>query len=146
MKKHLVLILILFFVAVTIYFIFERPKSVSQIELGGKVFSVEIADTNLTREMGLSGHVPLLDTQGMLFVFDKPGNYGFWMKDMVFPLDIIWFDEKLSITHIETSLSPNSYPTVFSSQVPSEYVLEINAGESTLLNLKIGDKLKFLGK
>src|SRR3989338_5744277 len=78
----------------------------SELILNGKVFLVEIVDTFILREKGLSGHKPILDNEGMFFVFDKPDNYGFWMKDMQFPIDIIWLNKDLKIIYIEKSVSP----------------------------------------
>ncbi len=134
------------FVLLSIFFVTKSFYPVStkteQLVLGGKVFTVEIADTAPLREKGLSGHLPLLENQGMLFVFDTSGDYGFWMKDMTFPIDIIWLDSDTHITHIESSVWPYSYPTVYHSSIPSRYVLELSAGQAESLNLKIGDSAK----
>lgn len=61
------------------------------VEVKGQTFKVAIADTDEKRTKGLSGRDNLAQDQGMLFLFDKPGNYPFWMKDMRFPIDIIFF-------------------------------------------------------
>ncbi len=95
---------------------------------------------------GLSGHKPLTPDEGMLFVFPKAGNYGFWMKDMTFPLDIIWFDQNFHVTHIEKALSPDTYPKTFYPNANSEYVLEVNAGQAATVDLKIGDTATFIKK
>src|SRR5262245_59669655 len=58
--------------------------------INGQVCEVEIAQNDAQRAQGLSGSNPLADNTGMLFLFAKPGNYIFWMKDMRFPLDMIW--------------------------------------------------------
>jgi len=111
-----------------------------------KAYVVEIVDTDASRAKGLSLHAPLFSNEGMLFIFEQPGNYGFWMKDMLFPIDIIWIDADLKVTHIEKSLSPNTYPKLFYPTTPSKYVLEVSAGESEKLNLKIGDTVTFVKK
>ena len=118
---------------------YNQPK----VEIGGKIINVEIADTNAKRELGLSGHAPLADDQGMLFAFDKAGKYPFWMKDMLFPIDIIWISEDYKIVYIEKKAQPSSYPATFGGQVDARYVLEVNAGFSEKNNLKIGDQIKF---
>ncbi|MFH1246340.1 MAG: DUF192 domain-containing protein, partial [Candidatus Liptonbacteria bacterium] len=56
------------------------------ITVSGNVFTVEIRDTVLGRSQGLSGKDLLLDGRGMLFIFDRPSIYGFWMKDMRFAI------------------------------------------------------------
>ncbi len=111
--------------------------------LGGKSFFVEIASTNESKVKGLSFHKPLLEDEGMIFVFDTPDTYGFWMKDMTFPIDIIWIDENLRIVHIEKSLSPSTYPHIFYPESPVRYVLEITSGQSDELKIKIGDTVVF---
>ncbi|MCR4334522.1 MAG: DUF192 domain-containing protein [Patescibacteria group bacterium] len=98
-----------------------------------------IADTEDKKEKGLGGFVSLRSDNGMLFVFSELGIYSFWMKDMQFPIDIIWLDEKCVITHIENNISPETYPTAYSSNSNSLYVLEIGAGFVKKNNLKVGD-------
>jgi uncharacterized protein len=115
----------------------------STVTLGPKVFHVEVADTPALQERGLSGHAPLADNQGMIFIFDKPDNYGFWMKDMLFPLDIIWIGPDWRVTHIEKSLATSTYPQIFYPGAPSLYVLEISSGQSDMLGLKVGDAVRF---
>ena len=117
-----------------------------KVFMGGKEFLVSVADTNAERTKGLSGTSQIKDNEGMLFVFPEKGSYGFWMKDMLYNLDIIWIDENLHITHIEKSLSPDSYPKVFYPTKPSLYVLEVLAGQSENLKLIIGDSLIFSKK
>ena len=78
----------------------------------------------------------------MLFVFDHPAQYPFWMKDMNFPIDIIWIDENLKVIFIKKNAVPESYPEVFTSPQNSKYVLEVVAGFSDKYNIKIGDKVE----
>src|SRR5512136_601336 len=70
--------------------VFWPAKAKTRVMVGGVRFEVEVAQTPGTREKGLSGRTGLVDGQGMLFVFDKPDRYMFWMKDMLFPIDIIY--------------------------------------------------------
>src|SRR3989344_5794286 len=59
------------------------------IQVGSVVVHVEVASTSAEREKGLSGHMPLGASEGMLFIFDWSNTWGFWMKDMQFAIDII---------------------------------------------------------
>ena len=111
----------------------------STIEIGNKIYTVEIARTDTERTKGLSGRNSLATDTGLVFIFDKPDKYGFWMKDMNFPIDIIWFDENWKIVHIEDNLSPQSFPKIFYPKGLSLYVFEINAGEVERAHMKIGD-------
>ena len=100
--------------------------------------SVEIADTAFTRMRGLSGHAPLLADEGMLFIFDEPGVYGFWMKDMLFPIDIIWLDANRNVVHIKSNADPSSYPESFAPEMPAQFVLEVTAGYTNANGIEIG--------
>lgn len=106
------------------------------------VIFVDVAEDNVARVKGLSGRKNLKDDQGMLFVFETLGIYKFWMKDMNFPLDIIWFDGNQKIVHIEKNVLPESYPKLFGPDEETKYVLEVVAGFSQKNDLKIGDAFR----
>lgn len=105
---------------------------------------VEVANTNASRELGLSGRKEMCDDEGLLFVFDVPGKYGFWMKDMNFPIDIIWINQNGIVVNIERDVSPESYKEkkTFINQSEASYVLEINAGMAEKFGLYLGSKVK----
>ncbi|OHA99929.1 MAG: hypothetical protein A3H52_02555 [Candidatus Zambryskibacteria bacterium RIFCSPLOWO2_02_FULL_39_26] len=135
---------ILIFVGIIAFFSTKTYKS--EVILAGRVFEVDVVDTNYLLSKGLSGRMSLDEDQGMLFVFQKPDKYGFWMKDMLFPIDIIWFDQNFKIIHVEKSVSPQTYPKIFTPESNSLYVLEISAGQVQKLGIQIGDKTKFWKK
>ncbi len=105
---------------------------------------VDIADTDALREKGLSGRNTLKEGTGMLFVFETADRYGIWMKDMKFPIDIIWIDEAMHIVSIETKVAPSTYPAVFKPTVASTYVLELPSGFSSAHNLMVGGKIRII--
>lgn len=121
----------------------ELPKEVS---IAGKVIEVELALSPEEKARGLSGREELPEDRGMLFVFDKPDFYGFWMKDMLISLDIIWISLDFKVVHIEKNVSPETYPEVFVPSAKAQYVLEVNSGFSDANDLKVGDKVEFLEK
>ena len=104
----------------------------------------EVADTKSSRELGLSGRQKMEDNEGLLFIFDTPGRYGFWMKDMLFSLDIIWINKDGVVVEIERNVKPESYPKAFINASPATYVLEINEGEAEKKGLFIGSKVKIV--
>lgn len=114
-----------------------------EIQIAGRVFTLEIADTEAARARGLSGRHRLDNDRGMLFVFDRAGVYPFWMKDTLIPLDIIWLKDG-EIKDIVTLEAPTS--TLFTPiHVPfalADKALELNAGEAEKLGLKVGMKLE----
>ncbi len=115
------------------------------VRVGLASLSVEIANTPETRKQGLSGHAPLTDDQGMLFIFPAPSVQTFWMVDMTFPLDIIWIGTDRKVVGITANV-PAPFPgapveklPLYSSPFPVQYVLEVNAGWAKSHNVKIGD-------
>jgi uncharacterized membrane protein (UPF0127 family) len=148
MSKRPLTIFLGFFVLVfiSIIIILSLVHYQSRVIVGGKTFVVLVADTEYLQEKGLSGQESLPLDHGMLFIFQKPNNYGFWMKEMKFPIDIVWFDQNFKIIYIEKSLSPETYPKIFYPNGQAMYVLEISAGQSQKLGLQIGDTAQFLKK
>jgi hypothetical protein len=129
-KTILVLVIILILIVINsdrIYNLFQEKITPEKINVNGKTFSLEIADTKEKMERGLSGRASLATNTGLLFIFDKPGIYSFWMKEMNFPIDIIWLDKNKKILGTTKNLLPNSYPQIFYSPTSTSYALEINA-------------------
>jgi len=111
----------------------------------GDEIPVEVADTHKKRSLGLGKRTSLKKGWGMLFVFENQKQYRFWMKDMQFPLDIIWLDNH-RIVHIIHNANPansGDEPEVMTSPVPVNFVLEIAAGRAAKLRLKTGQQMKF---
>lgn len=119
--------------------------SQKSIEINNRKIDIEIADTNAKREQGLSGRTSLCGNCGMLFVFDKPGIYPFWMKDMNFSLDFIFINQD-KIVDIKENISPATYPNIINSNFPHDKVLEVNAGYAANKNYKIGQTVALTNK
>lgn len=119
-------------------------KKSSTVIIGDRKFEVSVADSQKEREIGLSETKSLSQDQGMVFLFEKPGFYSFWMKDMKFPIDIIYINDNKIVT-IQNNVQPvkeQESPIVYTSTEPSNRVLEINAGLARAYNFKKGDKIK----
>jgi uncharacterized membrane protein (UPF0127 family) len=114
--------------------------------IAGVRLSVEVVDTLAERGRGLSGREMLPENSGMLFVFDTPGRYGFWMYGMKFPLDIIWIDERLRVVYFVENAQPcvNICET-YEPPADALYVLEVNAGFVKKYGLKVGDVVELGG-
>ena len=106
--------------------------------------TAEVADTKSSRELGLSGRTQIRDNEGLLFVFDAPGRYGFWMKDMLFPIDILWINQNGIVVEIERNATPESYPKTYMNASPATYVLEMAANKAEEQGLYIGSKVKII--
>lgn len=113
------------------------------IMVNGQVVEVQLAKTELARERGLGGKICLGDKQGMLFQFNQPGNYPFWMKDMRFPIDIVWISTNHRVVGVAANVLPSSYPKTYVSQQPAQDVLELDAGQAARIGLKEGTLLHY---
>ncbi len=116
----------------------------NKISIGGKVLNLEVVWTQTDREKGLSGRRKLAGNTGMLFVFEKPRLYSFWMKGMNFPIDIIWLDGDGQVIYIKEKAEPSSYPQSYAPDSPAQMVLETNAGFVASAGIKIGDQAEIL--
>lgn len=121
------------------WFVLQTPQR--EIQIGGVLLKVEVQDTDSLREKGLSGRESLGENEGMLFVFDEPGRYGFWMKDMNFPIDIIWIDSERTVVEVTKEVAPDTFPKTFYSQKTVRYIVETKAGFTRENNVQPGDKV-----
>lgn len=122
--------------------IFYQPPTTS-FKVAGQSISLEIASSSAAHEKGLGGRAHLAANKGMLFVFDKPAATCFWMKDMRFPLDIIWLNAAKQVTYVQPGVAPKTYPKTFCPKSPSSYVVELNAGQAQSLGISTGKTLSF---
>lgn len=108
--------------------------------IGETSISLDIADNEEERKLGLGGRESMPKNHGMLFVFDEYTEHGIWMKDMKFALDIVWLNKYSEVIYIERNVSPDTFPKVFGPQKSSQYVIEFNAGFLERNSIKLGDK------
>ncbi len=147
MHKLLFLIILFLLVIVGVKVIHLHPvENISKQEviegtIGDITLNLEIAKTPSDRIKGLSGRTALEESEGLLFVFPKPGKYGFWMKDMNFPIDIIWIDKNMRVLGASEELTPESYPKSYYPPSEVQFVLEVPAGFYKRHSLKVGEGL-----
>lgn len=133
-------------VAVFYFFYYSQGMKLRQekgttVTIGKTTVVVDVADTPALREHGLSGREGLQEGKGMLFVFPEPGSYGFWMKDMQFPIDIIWADSSGVVNTVTPNIAPYTYPQAFYPTAPVLYVLEVPAGYAEAHKIGVGAKI-----
>lgn len=153
MRKVLFLFAILLLITGGIYFVqkyvngggkFELFKKTSTITIDSQSFKVTVASSQQDREIGLSKTNSLAQDQGMIFLFDKPDYYSFWMKNMKFPIDIIYINKDTVVTIKNNAPAPkNSSESliIYTPTEPADKVLEINAGLAEKFKFKNGDKV-----
>jgi uncharacterized membrane protein (UPF0127 family) len=112
------------------------PKPKATMQVGSQTITVDIASSPEQKQQGLSGRSTLANTEGLLFVFLDENNIpGFWMKDMLIPIDIIWIKDG-KIVQIDENAQPepgvpNNLLKVYAPPASVEdvdYVLEVPAG------------------
>ncbi len=113
----------------------------SYVELKGKKFLVEIADSRDEQALGLMFRDEMPQDHGMLFIFNNDAPRSFWMKNTRIALDIMYFSSALELVSVAENTKPcrvercPGYP----SEGPARYVLELNAGKASELGLTTGD-------
>lgn len=144
--------IILFLFAIVVFYLYSlRPKVTQQsnqllmgtVTIDNQAFTVELATTSAQQEKGLSNHSPLQKNHGMLFVFPTPSYYSFWMRQMEFPIDIIFIRDDHIISIKQNAPPPKEKQTtslpLYQPSEPVNMVLEINAGLSKDYNFHTGD-------
>ena len=141
-EVNLLLILTLIVLLVIYILLSKKPKE-SYVEINKNRIRVEVADSYEEQTTGLMYRDSLNRKTGMLFIFDSSDVLGFWMKNTLIPLDMIFIDKNLKIVGIQNAVPCNADPCrLYSSGKPSKYVLEINGGFAAKNNVKIGDTIK----
>ena len=118
-------------------------KNISTIKINNQIFQVELAKTPEEHFQGLSGRKNLAEDSGMLFVFPDYKVRSFVMREMNFPLDIIWIrDDKIINCEKNVQIfDKNKNISQVTSPEPVNYVLEVNAGICEEYMIKKNDKI-----
>ncbi len=145
MKKILLLLLVITVIFIAIFllsnFFYNRPNKPNAI-IGNHLFNLEIAKTDKQKAVGLAKYDSIPQDFGMLFPFIKSGYYAFWMKNMKFPIDIIFIKSGKILKifpNVPAPVSSNSALPIYRPEEQSDTVLEINAGLSKRYGFKNGD-------
>lgn len=141
-KLALFLLLFLFSIFLVIKVISRPSLAMARATLSEGQLVLELAQTDKEIIKGLSGRKELPADQGLLFIFGDYVPRSFWMKNMNFPIDIIWLNDRV-VTGIVASAQPEGEnPRIhYISPGPANSVLEVNAGWATEYNVKVGDVL-----
>lgn len=112
------------------------------LEVSGQRLTVELARTEAEQARGLMYRTELPDNHGMLFVYTRPTQVAYWMKNTFIPLSIAFIDSKKRIVNI-ADMAPNNETRTYPSAGPVQYVLEVNQGWFTQHQVKPGDLVTF---
>lgn len=125
----------------------EDVKNKARISVNNQSLVVDVVKDRSSREEGLSNRDSIGVNEGMLFIFDNSDYHTFWMKDMKFPIDIIWISGN-QIVSIDKNVppepgTPREELTIYTPEERVDKVLEIKAGRSNTLRIEEGDTINF---
>ena len=123
---------------------FHTPVN-STVRVGNRTVIVETVESEMKQAKGLGDRPCIKDNQAMLFVFDRQDTmeHCFWMKDMRFPIDIVWLSSEKQVIHVVSDVEPATYPASFCPGEASRYVFEVKSGQAAKLGLTVGTRLSF---
>ncbi len=133
---------------VTIPYVEEvgKVQKKAEVKINNQYITADIAKDETTRDKGLGGRSSLGVNEGMLFLFPQAGQYGFWMKDMLIPIDLIWIYQG-KIVGFEQNMqppvpgTPDNALQQYLPPSPVDEVLELHAGRVSLLQAAVGDQV-----
>ncbi len=146
MLKKTLISFVLFFVFLFLFFSFSSingrfpEHKLMKMKIGNQKYDLFVSNTIEKRIKGLSNSPYILRNEGMIFIYENPGIYKFWMKSMNYPIDIIYVYGNIVIDIFE-NVSPDSYPNLIIPNNKADKVIELNAGEVERNGIKIGSSV-----
>jgi uncharacterized membrane protein (UPF0127 family) len=148
-KKMIIFGIVLILIALGVFAVwrtvFSRPNPplpMNSVRIGKTNFMVELAATMAEQSRGLSGRQSLADGTGMLFHFNRPGVQSFWMKDMNFPIDMIWIGGGKVLGFAQNAKPQPGTPLwglkIYTSPGGVDAVLEVPAGTVAKDEITVG--------
>jgi uncharacterized protein len=122
----------------------REQNQTALVSVGGENIIATLSTTPESQSKGLAIKDSIKQNEGMLFIFKSAQKYSFWMKDMKFPIDILWIDSSGKIVHIEKNLQPCVFLLPCPSYSPHDdslYVLEVISNFTNKFDIKIGDQV-----
>lgn len=136
------LILAVFILFIFFIMIFFNKSDQSKIErktvkVDGNEIKAEVVRDSVAKAKGLSGREKLASDEGMLFIYNRDGDYSIWMKGMEFAIDILWIKDN-QVVHFEKFVAPDGGKKIYRSTVKANRILEVSAGFVENHNIGIG--------
>lgn len=124
----------------------EADRVLFQTPSGPAVVSVEIADDEAERAQGLMFRRSLPENGGMLFIYDRPRQVSFWMRNTLIPLDLVFLDDTGTVRHIHRGARPldeTPIPGAAAGDPRPErlMIVEVASGEADRLGLAVGQPM-----
>ncbi len=113
-------------------------------DLAPKVFKMELVNSDASRAQGLSSRREI-GSDGMMFIMPRPSRHVFWMKDMLFPIDIVWLSEGKVVDVTTAQLEKcSTCPDLktYTPRVPADMVIEVPLGQAAVMGLRVGSRVE----
>jgi uncharacterized membrane protein (UPF0127 family) len=138
------ILVLLLVAAAALYILWPQLQTHTTLRIGDGVFKTQVAKTSVEREKGLGGTAQIRDDQAMLFVFETDAKWPMWMKDVSYPIDMVWLNKEKKVVYIVKNVPPESYPyEKFVSKDDARFVLELAAGSVARKTITIGTQATF---
>ncbi|EKD79261.1 MAG: hypothetical protein ACD_41C00125G0008 [uncultured bacterium] len=111
--------------------------STGTVTINQAEFEVYLADEPAEHELGLGNITNLESDQGMLFLFQDSQPHTFWMKDVEYPIDIIWINNDKVVGSVTAYPGPGTYE----SPQSVDTVLEVPAETAAIQQIEVGDNV-----
>ncbi|MDH4330778.1 MAG: DUF192 domain-containing protein [Candidatus Moranbacteria bacterium] len=118
-----------------------RGNSIERVVIDEAVFRVETVSDEQKLQKGLGKRKWMCSNCGMIFRFQESKKHAFWMKDMRFPLDIIWISDG-KIVWIEKNVSHENQQKIYNPFVDTDSVLELRSGSCDEHEIEVGDYVR----
>lgn len=138
MKVFKIITIIIILSIISFIFINKVGNGYYMVEINNIEFKVKIADNVLEQKIGLMDTIELEEREGMLFIFPDKKERSFWMKNMNFPIDLLWIKDN-TIVGIEKNMIPDNGIKHYNSIEEVNMVLELNSGSIDKYNLNINN-------
>ena len=116
-----------------------------KLKIKGKEFLVKLANTPIVRRIGCNDREFLQSNEGVLLSFEKPDNYWIWMKNMKFPIDILWIYNN-KIVEIKENVMPDNNLIKYFPSKKADGILEIFQGTCKKIGIRLGDIISFVNE
>lgn len=122
------------------FLVWKMSYDQSTVKLHGATFHMTVLREKDELRKGLSGTDSLPQNEAMVFVFPSDSKWGIWMKDMKYPIDIVWLNSDRKVVYLVKNAQPSSYPsTTFTPDEGARYVIELASGTIERTGIRVGD-------
>ncbi len=146
MKRKIAKIAVTFVGILFVAGLYVSWRSQPRVYIGPHAFRAEFAVTDREKQRGLSERDSIANDYAMVFLLQVPGRYGFWMKNMKIPLDMIWVRDKTVVQVMSNVPVPdqNTQATpIYEPEEDVDTVIEVQAGTVERLGIQVGDAVRY---